>query len=85
MTENLDPYDEWLLKCREVSASAALADRIMSQVADLERKRRSVWWLRLVLRIERSRASRWAVYGGALAVGGAPFVFFAYVAKLVAF
>jgi hypothetical protein len=83
MTEN--PYDQWLVKCREISAPAALADRIMSQVATMERQRRSLLWLQLVQRIERSRASRWAVCGGALAVGGSPFIFLAYVAKLVAF
>lgn len=83
MTEN--PYDQWLAKCREVSASATLADRIMSQVAAMERQRRSFLWLRLVQRIECSRASRWAVCGGALAIGCLPFVFLAYVAKFVAF
>jgi hypothetical protein len=83
MTKN--PYDEWLAKCREVAAPAALADRIMSQVANMEHQRRSVLWLRLVQRIERSRASRWAVCGGALAVGCLPFVFLAHVAQLVAF
>jgi hypothetical protein len=83
MTEN--PYDQWLAKCREVSAPAALADRIMSQVATMQRQRRSLLWLRVVQRIERSRASRWAVCGGALAVGCLPFVFLAYVAQFVAF
>jgi hypothetical protein len=83
MTEN--PYDQWLAKCREVSAPSALADRIMSQVTTMERQRRRLLWLRLVQRLERSRASRWAVCGGALAVGCSPFVFFAYVAKLVSF
>ena len=83
MTEN--PYDQWLAKCREVSAPAALTDRIMSQVATMERQRRNVLWLRLIQRIERSRASRWAVCGGALAVGCLPFVFLAHVAKFVTF
>jgi hypothetical protein len=83
MTDNL--YDEWLAKCREASAPAALADRIMSQVANLEQQRRSLWWLRLVQHIERSRASRWAVCGGALAIGCSPFVFLARVAQFVAF
>ena len=40
MTEN--PYDQWLAKCREVSAPADLADRIMSQVANMEHQRRSL-------------------------------------------
>jgi hypothetical protein len=83
MTEN--PYEQWLAKCRDVSAPATLADRVMSQVANMERQRRSLWWLRLVQHIERSRPSRWAVCGGALAVGGLPFVFLAHVARLVAF
>jgi hypothetical protein len=85
MTENQNPYEQWLAKCRQVSAPAALADQIMSQVARMERQRRSLWWLRLVQWIERSRASRWAVYGGALAMGCLPFVFLAYVAQFVEF
>jgi hypothetical protein len=83
MTES--PYEQWIAKCRETSAPAALADRIMNQVANMENQRRSLWWLRLVQRIERSRASRWAVCGGALAIGCAPFVFLAHVAQFVAF
>lgn len=79
------PYEQWLAKCRETSVPAALADRIMAQVANLEHQSRSLWSLRLVQRIERSRASRWAVCGGALAVGCLPFVFLAYVAQLVTF
>ena len=82
MTEN--PYEQWLAKCREVSTPAALADRIMCQVARMEHQRRSLWWLRVVQRIERSRASRWAACGGALAVGCVPFVFLAHVAQFVA-
>ena len=83
MTEN--PYERWLANCREASVPAALADRIMSRVANMEHQRRSLWWLRLVQRIERSRASRWAVCGGALALGCLPFVFLAHVAQFVAF
>jgi hypothetical protein len=83
MTEN--PYEQWLAKCGEVSAPAALADRIMSQVAKMECQRRSLRWLRLVQRIERSRAARWAVCSGALAIGCLPFVFLAHVAQFVAF
>jgi hypothetical protein len=83
MTEK--PYEQWLAKCREASPPAALADRIMNQVAKMEHQRRSLWWLRLVQRIERSRASRWAVCGGALAIGCLPFLFLAHVAKFVAF
>jgi hypothetical protein len=79
------PYEEWLTECREISAPVALADRIMSQVANLERQRRNIWWLCLIQRIEQSRAARWAVCGGALAVGGLPFGFLAYVAQLVTF
>ena len=83
MREN--PYKQWLAKCRDTSAPAALADRIMSQVANMERQRRSLWWLRLVQRIERSRALRSAVCSGALAVGCVPFVFLAHVAQFIAF
>jgi hypothetical protein len=83
MTE--DPYEQWLGKCRETAAPADLPDRIMSQVTTMECQRRSLWWLCLLQRIERSRASRWAVCGGALGVGSLPFVFLAHVAQLVAF
>ena len=79
------PYGKWLAERREVSPPATLADQIMSQVAELERQRRDLWWLRLVQRIEQSRAARWAVCGGALAVGCLPFVFLARVAQFVSF
>ena len=83
MTDN--PYDKWLAERRDVSPPAILTDQIMSQVADLERQRRDVWWLRMVQLIEQSRAARWAVCGGALAVGCLPFVFLARAAQLVSF
>ena len=57
----------------------------MNQVAEFERQRQSIRWLRLVLRIEHSRAGRWAVCVGALAVGSLPFVFLAHVAQFVTF
>ena len=79
------PYDKWLAERREVSPPTTLTDQIMSQVTDLERQRRDVWWLRVVQRIEQSRAARWAVCGGALAIGCLPFVVLASVAKLVSF
>ena len=83
MNENL--YEQWLAEHRKVSSPATLADQIMSQVAELERQRRALWWLRVVQRIEQSRAARWAVCGGALAIGCLPFVFLARVAQLVSF
>lgn len=83
MTEK--PFEQWLAKRREVSAPAKLTDKVMSQVVQMERQRRDVWWLRLVCRIELSRAARWAVCGGALAIGGLPFVFLAYVATFETF
>ena len=79
------PYEEWLAKGRNVSPPASLVDQIMSQVANLERQRRAIWWLRLIQWIEHSRAARWAVWGGALAIGGSPFLFLAYVAQFVTF
>ena len=77
-----EPYEQWLAECREVSPPSTLADQIMSRVAALERQRRDIWWLRLVQQIEHSRATRWAVCGGALATGGLPFVFLAHVSQL---
>ena len=83
MTENL--YEQWLAERRKVSPPATLADQIMSRVAKLERQRRDIWWLRLVWRIERSRAARWAVCGGALAIGCLPFVVLLRAAQLGSF
>jgi hypothetical protein len=81
------PYEKWLAERRGVSPPATLADQIMSQVAEaeLERQRRNLWWLRVIQQIEQSRAARWAVCGGALAVGCLPFVFLAHAAQLVSF
>jgi hypothetical protein len=79
------PYEKWLAERRVVSVPATMADQIMSQVAELERRRRDVWWLRVVQRIEQSRAARWAVYGGALSIGCLPFVFLVHVAQLGSF
>ena len=76
------PYERWLAERREVSPPATLADQIMSQVARLERRRRDIWWLRVVQRIEHSRAARWAACGGALTIGGLPFVFLVHAASL---
>jgi hypothetical protein len=83
MTEK--PYEQWLAERRAISPPATLADQIMNQVANLERQRRDVWWLILVQRIERSRAARWAVCGGALAIGCLPFFFLAHVAQFLPF
>jgi len=79
------PYEKWLAERREVIPPATLADQIMSQVAELERQRRDIFWLRMVQLIERSRAARWAMCGGALAIGCLPFFFLAHAAQLVAF
>ena len=83
MNENL--YEQWLAERREVSPPATLADQIMSQVANMERQRRGILWLRVIQRIEQSRAARWAVCGGALAIGSFPFVFLARAAQLGSF
>ncbi|NND98178.1 MAG: hypothetical protein HKN47_12695 [Pirellulaceae bacterium] len=72
-------YEQWLAERREVRAPENLADRIMSQVAELDCQRPNTWWLCLVERIEDSRAARWSVCGGALAVGVLPFLVFSYV------
>ena len=81
MTER--PYEKWLAERREVSPPATFADQIMSQVAELERQRRDSWWLRVVQRIEQSRAARWGVCGGSLAIGCLPFFFLVRVAQLI--
>lgn len=79
------PYEQWLAERRDARPPATMADQIMSQVATMERQRREIWWLCLVWQIERSRAARWALCGGALAVGCLPFVFLAHAAQLVSF
>ena len=79
------PYEQWLAERREVSPPATLADQVMSQVAELERQRRGLWWLRVIQRIEQSRAARWAVCGGALAIGCLPFVFLLRAAQVASF
>jgi hypothetical protein len=82
---NHDPYEKWLTERRSVSPSEKLPDQIMAQLAGLERQRRAVWWLRLVQQVEHSRAARWAVCCAALAIGGFPFLFLAYVSKFLTF
>jgi hypothetical protein len=79
------PYDEWLAKRRDVSPPAPLVDQVMSHVANFERQRRDIWWLLLIQSIERSRPLRFAVCGGALAIGGLPFFFLAYAFQFVTF
>src|SRR5438270_585267 len=56
MTDNF--YEKWLVNCRSASPPVSLVDQIMSQVANLERQRRAIWWLRLIERIEHSRPAR---------------------------
>ena len=70
-----NPYEHWLATRREVCPPASLSDEVMSQVAELARQRNDVWWVQLVERIDRRRAARWAVCGGALAIGGLPYLF----------
>ena len=79
------PYERWLTERREFSPPPTLTDQIMNQVAKLERQRRDIWWLRLVQRIEHSRAARWALCCGAVAIGGLPFVFLVHFAQFVIF
>ena len=80
-----EPYNRWITERQSVSPSVNLSDQIMGQVAELEQQRQTIWWLSLVQRIERSRAARWAVCGGALAIGGLPFLFLAYVSKFLTY
>lgn len=78
-----EPYRQWLAERRKLCVPTTLTDEIMRQVAELEGQRRVIWWLRVVQHIEHSRTARWAMYGGALAVGSLPFLFLARVAQLV--
>jgi hypothetical protein len=83
MTEKA--YERWLAERREVAPPVTLADQIMSHVANMDRQRRDIWRLRVVQRIEQSRAARWAMCGGALAIGCLPFFFLARAAQLAPF
>jgi hypothetical protein len=83
MTDEL--YNQWLAQRRQELPPPNLPDEIMQRVGELEQHRQAVWWVRLLNRVERSRASRWAVCGGAMVVGCLPFLFLAYVAQVVTF
>lgn len=72
-------YQQWLAQRRDEHPPVGLADQIMDRVAEFECHRQDDWQSRLVQQIECSRAARWSVCGGALAVGVLPFLFFAYV------
>ena len=72
-----NPYEDWLSARREVSPPANLSDQIMCQVKEWEQQRQGIWWLVLAERIEHRPFARWAVCGGALAVGVLPFLFLA--------
>ena len=78
-------YRQWLADRRGLLPPPTFTDETMKRVEELERRRQSIWWLRLVQRLEQSRAGRWAACGGALALGSLPFVFLAYVAQFVSF
>ena len=74
-----NPYEHWLAERRDACPPADLSDRVMNQVVELEHRRHSIWWLRLIEQIERRRAARWAVCCVALAIGGLPYLFLAHV------
>jgi hypothetical protein len=84
MTDRLDEqegYVQWLAERRGTSPPAKLTDHVMNQVTELEHQRHNIWWLRLIQQVERSRAARWSVCGGALAIGSLPFFYFASVSN----
>ena len=76
-----DFYGRWLAERRAVCPSDRFSEQVMNQVVELERQRKDIWWLLLVERIERSRVARWAVCGGALTIGGLPFLFLVRVSS----
>ena len=79
------PFEDWLAIRRKACSSSDLPDQVMGRIVEWERQRHDIWWALLVERIERGRAFRWAVYGGALAIGVLPYLFLAHVAKLLTF
>ena len=80
---NDSAYNEWLLSRRAVEPSADLARRVMETVEQRRVPGRKS--IHLTDRINASMVSRCAVCAAALMVGVFPFVFVAYVAKLIAF
>lgn len=78
-----DGFRQWIASRRDVQPPEHLSDQIMRRVREGQSLQREVAWLRLVHRIERSRLARCCVCSGALAVGGIPFLFLAYVAKFL--
>ena len=76
-------YDEWIANRRAAEPSRELTDRVMAAVEerDVQRKR----YVRLADRMNESRPARWAACLAALLVGSLPFLFVAYVAKLLVF
>ena len=79
------PYEHWVAERRAASPAADLSDQIMDQISELKSQRPSDWWLSLVEQIESKPGARWAVCGGALMIGGSPFLFLANVAKFLTF
>ncbi len=79
----IERYDEWLSERRAVQPPADLTDQVMRRVHAMDLQQRGGLWLRLVDRIERSRAARWSLCGGALAVGSLPFFFLAHLVGLL--
>lgn len=74
-----NPYEYWLAERREIAPPVNLSDQVMTRVMEFDRQRQNVWWLLLVEWIERRRLARWAICGGALAIGGLPYLFLAHV------
>ncbi|MEQ8835471.1 MAG: hypothetical protein RID07_01555 [Lacipirellulaceae bacterium] len=72
---NGDLYQQWLAQRREIAPPETLPDEIMGEVFELEQRRQEFWWLLLAQQVERSRIARCGMCGGALAIGGLPFLF----------
>lgn len=75
-------YKLWLEERRGARPSATFADQVMNQVVTLNCRRDNVWWLLLVDQIERRWAARFAVCGGALAIGCLPYLFLTHVSSI---
>lgn len=85
VTTDPNPFEHWLAERREICPPSDLSAQVMDQIVELEGRRHQIWSLLLIQRIERSRTARWAVCGGALAIGGLPYLFLAHVAKFLTF
>ena len=78
-------YRRWVEHRKALLPSDRFADQIMASVAEHNTIVRQHFLTRLLLTIGATRYGRWAVCSGALLIGMTPFVYAAFLAKLIVF